>query len=183
MHADESLVLQGSRKISSCRESNPSHTESVGHIFSRLPSCGRWQALQKENDLGGVLKKEMATHSSILAWELPSTSLAGYSASGHKESDVMTNTLPSPRWLWVTSGRAPIDRSAYPGGQQIWLPRQGLSAPNMNNCPPLDGSKQRQDHLHKGISALIEDGTYQPPKFLVLWPWQHIARENMKVHL
>ena len=35
------------------------------------------------------LEKEMATHSSILAWEIPWTeeSLAGYSPWGHKESD------------------------------------------------------------------------------------------------
>ena len=35
------------------------------------------------------LEKEMATHSSILAWEIPWTeeSLAGYSPWGHKELD------------------------------------------------------------------------------------------------
>ena len=31
------------------------------------------------------LEKEMATHSSILAWEIPRRSLAGYSPWGHKE--------------------------------------------------------------------------------------------------
>ena len=35
-----------------------------------------------------TLEKEMATHSSILAWEIPWTkSLGGYSLWGHKESD------------------------------------------------------------------------------------------------
>ena len=35
-------------------------------------------------------KKEMATYSSILAWEIPWTrSLAGYSPWGHKESDTI----------------------------------------------------------------------------------------------
>ena len=34
------------------------------------------------------LEKEMATHSSILAWKIPWTEeLAGYSSWGHKESD------------------------------------------------------------------------------------------------
>ena len=185
MCADESLVLQGSRKISRCWESNPSHTESTGHIFSRLPSCRRWQALQRENDLGGVLEKEWQPTPVFLPgrahwW----TSLEGYSALGHKEPDVTRwLTLPSPRWHWVTSGRAPVDSSASPGGQQVWLPSQGLSALNMDTCLPLDGSKQRQNHLHKGISAVTAVGTNRPPKSLVLWPWQHIASENMKVRL
>ena len=35
------------------------------------------------------LEKEMATHSSILAWRIPWTeSLAGYSPWGHKASDM-----------------------------------------------------------------------------------------------
>ena len=36
-----------------------------------------------------TLEKEMATHSSILAWRIPRTEefLAGYSAWGHKELD------------------------------------------------------------------------------------------------
>ena len=33
------------------------------------------------------LEKEMAPHSSILAWEIPWTSLVGYSLWGRKESD------------------------------------------------------------------------------------------------
>ena len=39
--------------------------------------------------LGGEdpLEKEMATHSSILAWRIPWTSLVGYSPWGHKESN------------------------------------------------------------------------------------------------
>ena len=32
------------------------------------------------------LEKEMATHSSMLAWEIPWTVLVGYSPWGHKES-------------------------------------------------------------------------------------------------
>ena len=35
------------------------------------------------------LEKEMATHSSILAWKIPWTEeLGGYSSQGHKELDV-----------------------------------------------------------------------------------------------
>ena len=43
--------------------------------------------------LGGEdpLEKEMATHSSILAWEIPGTEEPGrlYSLWGHKESDTI----------------------------------------------------------------------------------------------
>ena len=43
------------------------------------------QSLDQEN----LLEKEMATHSSILAWEIPWTEdLVGYSPWGHKESDM-----------------------------------------------------------------------------------------------
>ena len=48
------------------------------------------QSLSKEDPL----EKGMATHSSILAWEMPRTEeLAGYSPWGHKESD----TTEQPR--------------------------------------------------------------------------------------
>ena len=33
------------------------------------------------------MEKEMATHSSILAWKIPWRSLVGYSPWGHRESD------------------------------------------------------------------------------------------------
>ena len=49
--------------------------------------------------LGGEdpLKKEMATHHSILAWKIPWTeSLAGYSPWGCKESDTTKATKPPP---------------------------------------------------------------------------------------
>ena len=36
-------------------------------------------------DRDDPLEKEMATHSSILAWEIPQRSLAGYSPLGHEE--------------------------------------------------------------------------------------------------
>ena len=41
-----------------------------------------------------LLQKEMATHSSILAWRIPQRSLVGYSQKDHKDSD-MTEQL---RW-------------------------------------------------------------------------------------
>ena len=42
------------------------------------------QSLGRED----LLQKEMATHSSILAWKIPWTeSLVGYSPQGHKELD------------------------------------------------------------------------------------------------
>ena len=40
------------------------------------------------SQMGDPLEKEMATHSSILAWRIPwIPSLVGYSPWGHKESD------------------------------------------------------------------------------------------------
>ena len=41
------------------------------------------------------LEKEMATHSSILAWRIPRRSLAGYSPWGNKEEDT-TQLLTVP---------------------------------------------------------------------------------------
>ena len=44
------------------------------------------------------LEKEMAAHSSILAWRNPSTEgLVGYSLWGHKESDMIQQM--NNRWL------------------------------------------------------------------------------------
>ena len=53
---------------------------------TRVPSLGQVDPLEKE----------MATHSSILAWKIPWTEeLVGYSPWGHKESD-MTKRLHFP---------------------------------------------------------------------------------------
>ena len=52
--------------------------------------------------LGRPLEKGMATHSSILAWEIPGKngqkSLAGYSPWGCKESDMTEATWRQRRW-------------------------------------------------------------------------------------
>ena len=66
------------------------------------------QSLSKEDPL----EKGMATHSSILAWEMPRTEeLAGYSPWGHKESD----TTEQPRvfsWFFVKQslGHASLEK-------------------------------------------------------------------------
>ena len=39
-------------------------------------------------DQENPLEEGMATHSSILAWEIPQRNLAGYTPWGHKESDI-----------------------------------------------------------------------------------------------
>ena len=47
-----------------------------------------WENLVQSLGWEDLLEKEMATHSSILAWKIPWTeSLVGYSPRGHKESD------------------------------------------------------------------------------------------------
>ena len=38
------------------------------------------------------LEEEMATHASILAWEIPKRSLVGYNLWGRKESDTTEET-------------------------------------------------------------------------------------------
>ena len=48
-----------------------------------------WEARILSLDQEDPLKKEIATHSSILAWKIPGQrSLAGYSPWGGKESDM-----------------------------------------------------------------------------------------------
>ena len=44
-------------------------------------------------DQGDPLEKEMATHSSTLAWKIPWRSLVGYSPWGCKESDMTVTSL------------------------------------------------------------------------------------------
>ena len=46
-----------------------------------------WEASVRSLGQEDPLEKEMATHSSILAWRIPWRSLVGYSPWGHKESD------------------------------------------------------------------------------------------------
>ena len=59
----------------------------MAQTVKRLPTMREtWvQSLGQE----GLLEKEMATHSSILAWKIPWTEESvGYSPWGHKESDM-----------------------------------------------------------------------------------------------
>ena len=57
----------------------------VAQMVKRLPTMRETQV----QSLGweDLLEKETATHSSILEWKIPWTSLVGYSTWGHKESD------------------------------------------------------------------------------------------------
>ena len=62
-------------------------TSLVAQTVKRLPTMRETQvqSLGQED----LLEKEMATHSSILAWKIPWTgSLVGYSLWGCKESDM-----------------------------------------------------------------------------------------------
>ena len=56
----------------------------VAQMVKNLPAMQEThvQFLSREDPL----EKEMATHSSMLAWEIPWTVLVGYSPWGHKES-------------------------------------------------------------------------------------------------
>ena len=56
---------------------------------TRVPSLG-WE---------DPLEKEMATHSSILAWEIPKTEEpGGLQSVGHKESDTTEHTRMNGEW-------------------------------------------------------------------------------------
>ena len=54
------------------------------------------------------LEKEMATHSSILAWKIPWTErcLAGYSPWGRKESDMTEHARKHPLCVWTHAHRS-----------------------------------------------------------------------------
>ena len=56
-------------------------------------------AMQETLGQEDPLEKEMATHSSVLAWEIPRRSLAGYSLWGHKESDTTERLRFLPSFL------------------------------------------------------------------------------------
>ena len=57
----------------------------VGQRLKRLPAM--WETWVQSLGWEDPLEKEMATHSSILAWRIPWGSLVGYSPWGGKESD------------------------------------------------------------------------------------------------
>ena len=69
------------------------HTSLVAHLLKSPPAVQETWVWS----LGWEypLEKEMAIHSSILAWRIPWTSLVGYSPWGHKESD-------TTKWLTFT---------------------------------------------------------------------------------
>ena len=60
--------------------------------------------------LGRPLKKEMATHSSILAWKIPWTEEPGGLQSMRSQQvghDTATAHTPSPQWKYIS--RHPVD--------------------------------------------------------------------------
>ena len=76
-------------------------TSLVAQMVKSLPVIQEtrvWSLGQED-----ALEKEMATHSSILAWEIPWTrSLVDYSPWGHKESDMtewLTQAMLITKWL------------------------------------------------------------------------------------
>ena len=54
--------------------------------LKRLPEV--WETWAQSLGWENPLEKEMATHSSLLAWKIPWRSLVGYSPWGCKESDM-----------------------------------------------------------------------------------------------
>ena len=61
-------------------------TSLVAQTVKRLPTM--WETPVQSLDWEVLLEKEMATHSSILAWKIPwIRNLVGYSPWGRKESD------------------------------------------------------------------------------------------------
>ena len=61
-------------------------TSLLAQTVKRLPTM--WETQVQSLGREDLLEKEMATHSSILAWKIPGQwNLVGYSPWGHKESD------------------------------------------------------------------------------------------------
>ena len=72
-------------------------TSQVAQTVKHLPAM--WETWVQSLSWENLLEKEMATHSSILAWRIPfhgQRRLVGYSPWGHKESD-------KTEWLHLTS--------------------------------------------------------------------------------
>ena len=71
-------------------------------VVKNLPAMQEMQEMQVQS-LGGEdpLKKEMATHSSILSWEIPWTEEATVSPRGHKELDTNAQLNTHERWDWT----------------------------------------------------------------------------------
>ena len=66
-------------------------TSLVAQMLKRLPTM--WEIWVQSLDWDDLLEKEMATHSSILAWKIPWTQVpGGLQSMGCKESD-MTEQL------------------------------------------------------------------------------------------
>ena len=74
--------------------------------------------------LEGPLENEMATHSSILAWEVPWTEeLGGLQSTGHKESDTteplgkpdsaICTHMSTPTWTCLPLSSCPTHRSHH----------------------------------------------------------------------
>ena len=85
------------------------------------------------------LEKEMATHSSILAWKIPWTgSLAGYSPWGRKES----NTTEHACLLHRSPGEARMSRAG-------WLQHHLASLPWLRSwlSPGGGGREQMRSHF------------------------------------
>ena len=78
--------------------------------LKRLPAM--WETWVRSLGLEDPLEKEMATHSSILAWRIPWTEeLGGLQSMGRKESDA---TEPSPKRARTSTAR-PRGREAGEG--------------------------------------------------------------------
>ena len=58
-------------------------------MVKNLPAV--WKTWVQSQDWEDPLEKRMATHSSLLAWRIPQSSLSGYSPWGGKETDTMSD--------------------------------------------------------------------------------------------
>ena len=61
------------------------NTHMVAQRLNHLPAM--WETWVRSLGPEDPVEKEMATHSSTLAWRIPWRSLVGYSPRGHKELD------------------------------------------------------------------------------------------------
>ena len=121
------------------------------------------------------LEKEMATHSSILAWRIPWTKEPGglYSPLGHRVGHdwVISLSFSFTTTPW-TVGQAPL--SMWFSREEYW---NGLSFPSPENLPypgikPIISCNGRWTLYHLATCEALGNVYYVINKF---WMWKHLS--------